>query len=1205
MDTGCQINLLSSDIASALGLEVKSESGTVGGIGEGSVNIIGTTEMELSIGSFSCRTKICFSVTNGFRGFGIFGLNSQRDCGMVIDTGRSQIYVQQHTLAYYSSKSELCRCAVVESSKEEEKMRIRVELAIPTVLPPLGNVITTGKLVFPEGMEFKKGEYVLDPVDLRRHYGLLSPRCVAKVGEDGTIPVLIKNPLPQALRMLRRSKVGFADLADVDEESAKDIGGLDPEPGSVAVDELAHPLDKIKLDHLDPEQKRQAQEMLARRGLCMARHDKDIGLTDWVEHRIELKPGCEEPAVEPQRSYPAWKKDVIDENIADLTEMQICSKASSAWRTFPVLARKKNSKGEWEEAKRFCLDLRKLNEKTIKHSRLLHKVEDVVNAMKGAKYFTTIDLLGAYNQVNLAEDCRDYTAFIQPSTGSQYRYQRMVFGLVNAGATFSHLADLVLAEFNYVTALAYLDDIVIFSATWEDAVRDVEAILKRLELAGLKARPEKCVFFKDSVELLGHVVSKDGVSPDGRKVEAIKKWPTPDNACDLLSFLATANFYRRFIRDFSKIAAPLYKLTRKDVEWRWQSEQADAFARVKELLCSSPVMAMPDSSKQFVVDTDWSRHAIGWVIHQKGEDGLLHPICYGSRSLSKSESRYPSTKGEFMGLCTAVLANRHLLEGADFVIRCDNRALSYLQSYKTKDLTFKTARLLEQLAGFGDFKVQFVPGKQNIPADALSRIKWKEMKFSELPTEHVAVVTAAPVAQYDWIKEQEGDEDLQVLKKWLTDGSRPNQQNVSALSPCLRSYWYSFPQFSLSSRGVVERVWTETDGSVDKRLKVVPISMRARLLEGYHEQVGHPGISRMYLHLREKYYWHQMKLDVTRHCDTCQVCQVTKKKVTKAPLVQHQLSYFNQRVFMDIKGPLQLTARGNAYYLVMVDGWSKWVGCYPIPDVKAETVYSSVYSNWMCQNGTMVQLHSDQGSSLIGRVAQEFVNLMNVHRTTTVSHHQMANGAAERCIKSTIGLLKTIIEEEGGVEWDLACPKAAWALNVTPSTVTGQTPFLIKHSSGEEAIIPVNLVTDDLPKEAHVDESVRGLRERQARLFKKVSKATGQALRRQKDYYDRNVRGAEIAVGDKVRYENHGRNPTLDKSFQLSYLNKLFTVSERLSDVNIKIVDEAGNEKIVHINQIKKVPASDAAQEVRRSSRRTRIPARLEDFDLSRGQTVE
>ena len=156
------------------------------------------------------------------------------------------------------------------------------------------------------------------------------------------------------------------------------------------------------------------------------------------------------------------------------------------------------------------------------------------------------------------------------------------------------------------------------------------------------------------------------------------------------------------------------------------------------------------------------------------------------------------------------------------------------------------------------------------------------------------------------------------------------------------------------------------------------------------------------MQLKEKYFWHKMRLDVTRHCETCQVCQVTKARVTKAPLVQHQLSYLSQRVFLDAKGPLMLTERGNAYYLILVDGWSKWVGCYPVPDIKAETVYSAIYNNWITQNGCMVQLHTDRGSSLIGQLAKEFCDMMSVVHSTTVSHHQMANGEAERYVKSTI-----------------------------------------------------------------------------------------------------------------------------------------------------------------------------------------------------------
>ena len=278
-------------------------------------------------------------------------------------------------------------------------------------------------------------------------------------------------------------------------------------------------------------------------------------------------------------------------------------------------------------------------------------------------------------------------------------------------------------------ALAYLDDLIIFSKTFEDHVKDTEAVLKRLELAGLKARPVKCCFFQDSVELLGHIVLADGVKPDGRKVAAIKNWPTPGEPNDLLAFLATANFYRRFIKSFSKIAHPLYKLTHKGVRWKWNADHERAFQAIKDALSSEPVMKMPEPGKPYVVDTDWSRKAIGWVISQYGDDGLLHPVAYGSKSLTKSESRYASTKGEFYGLCKAVLSNRHYLEGAEFTIRCDNRALSYIKSYKTKDFDFPHGEDVGTARRFWGFQGAVYPRQVQYPSGRAEQNKVERDEF--------------------------------------------------------------------------------------------------------------------------------------------------------------------------------------------------------------------------------------------------------------------------------------------------------------------------------------------------------------------------------------------------------------------------------------------------------------------------------------------
>ena len=331
---------------------------------------------------------------------------------------------------------------------------------------------------------------------------------------------------------------------------------------------------------------------------------------------------------------------------------------------------------------------------------------------------------------------------------------------------------------------------------------------------------------------------------------------------------------------------------------------------------------------------------------------------------------------------------------------------------------------------------------------------------------------------------------------------------------------------------------------------------------------------RMIMLLRKKYFWHRMSDNVKRYVSSCGICQITKANHTRAPLVQHPLGFMNQRVFMDAKGPLHQTIRGNVYYIVMVCGFTKWVSVFPLPDLKAETIYSAVYRNWITQMGCPVQIHSDRGSSLVGKVAKAFVDLMNIRQTTTVSHHQMANGAAERQIRNTIQLISTILAEEKDLEWDLATSKVAFAINVTPSTTTNQTPFLLKHSSGEEAIIPSDLVLKELPEGRTVDVVVRSLRKNQARIFEKVAEATGNSLRRQKRNYDRLVNGPVIEEGDSVRYENHVVNPTLDKSFQTKFTSDVFKVTKKLSDVNYEIENSSGKKTVAHFNQLKLIPSA-------------------------------
>lgn len=1211
-DTFCPRNIISDKLAAAAGLEVRHCEGAIFGVGDGHLRFTGSVSGSVLIGS---TTKVVeFSVSPDVEDFAFFSFPEQCRWGFVVDTVHGCITFDGDVVPYVRSKEMLRNCRL-GSIKPDTSRSSKVVLAQSIVVPPSGSAegfLTRGKIV--DAPFDNDADVCFEPINLKSRYGMTGPRIVQKIGKEGYVAIVINNPFPVPIKLFRNALVGLAYEVDVDETDTKE---MNDNPNS-SPDE--HPIDKLGKnvgcagEEWTPERKKKVLEMLKRRHLAFSRGDMDVGKTDWMTFDIQLKPDCPGPVADAQRGYSIHKRGAIDEVVQGLLDKDFIEAASSAWRAFPVIARKKDPVTREWTGQRFCIDYRGLNAVTTKWNRLLCKVPEVLNAMGGASWFSTIDLVGAYHQVPMGEMSRPMTAFCVPG-GRQYQWKVLPFGLSNAGACFSQLMEMVLSGLSYKSALAYLDDVLVWSATFEQHLKDVEAVLERLELAGLKAHPTKCSFFVKEVQVLGHVVNSQGVKPDPMKIEAVKQWPKPTDAKELVSFLAFANFYRRFINKFADIAHPLHKLTHNDVEWRWEQIHEDAFEKLKSVLCEEPVMTLPNLEKDWVLDTDWSRRGIAYVLQQYGDDGKLHPILYGSRSLSKSEQKYGSTRGEFLALFEGVTSCRHYLLGGNFTVRVDNKALVYLKSYR--DLTHRTARALEMLADYGDFKIQYIPGKKNIPADALSRVPWKETTFTRVDiSEVLAPMTTRsghggtepaveqPAEPRDWEKAQSKDLDIVQLKRWLSDGGRPPSTETTAFSPALKSYWATFAQFRIKE-GIVHRVWTDGSGGPDSWLKLVPDQWRQRLLEGYHDENGHPGTKRLNATLRTRYYWFGMSLDATRHVETCGLCQVVKPNRVRAPLKQHPLGFVGQRVFWDIKGPLTETRRGNKYYLVIVDGFSKWTAVLPLVDIQATSVYQRFYDDWVCQNGCPVSLHSDRGTSLIGKVGQAVVDLLNVQQTTTVSHHQAANGQAETKVKASMAVIATILQEEDSLDWDLACPKTALAMNTTVNSVTGQTPWLIKHGQGEEALLPADLAVGNIPDDKQVDVVVRGLRDTQRRIFKKVVTATGGSLRRQKRNYDRLVAGPELKVGDLVRYEEH-RVGEIDKSFMPKFRDVLFRVTEVLAEgVNYRLESVDLTEPVgfvTHYNLLKKVEQPRAPGEgPERPSRDKKKPARLEDYDLSDG----
>ena len=461
--------------------------------------------------------------------------------------------------------------------------------------------------------------------------------------------------------------------------------------------------------YLDDEQREQLVALLMRHQDAFATSSEDLGKTAVYTHKIDT--GTSKPIKQPARRLPIHQKKEAEEEINKMLAKEIIEPSSSPWASPIVLVRKKDG------TIRFCVDYRKLNAVTIKDSYPLPRIDDSLDALAGSTWFSTLDLQSGYWQVEMDREDREKTAFVTGTGVGFYQFKVMPFGLCNAPATFERLMERVLSGLQWQTCLLYLDDIVTYGPTFQQAMQRLEEVLIRLKAAGLKLSPKKCHLFQRSVSFLGHIVSDEGIATDRGKIDAVKEWPTPRNVTDVRSFLGLCSYYRRFVKGFAEVAKPLHRLTEKQHEFVWTEECDMAFNRLKMALTSTPILAYPTCDDSFVLDTDASNLGIGAVLSQI-QGGTEKVIAYFSRTLTKAERRYCVTRKELLAVVASTKHFHHYLYGNKFLIRTDHGALRWLMNFKNPE--GQTARWLEVMGTY-TFEIQHRPGTRHGNADGLSR----------------------------------------------------------------------------------------------------------------------------------------------------------------------------------------------------------------------------------------------------------------------------------------------------------------------------------------------------------------------------------------------------------------------------------------------------------------------------------------------------
>ena len=492
------------------------------------------------------------------------------------------------------------------------------------------------------------------------------------------------------------------------------------------------------------------------------------------------------------------------------------------------------------------MDYRKLNSVTHHDAYPLPRIDSTLDALAGSRYFTTLDLASGYWQVALKEEDKEKTAF--STRQGHFEFNVMPFGLTNAPATFQRLMECVLAGLNMDECLIYLDDIIVFGHSVEEHLKRLDKVLGRIRDAGLKLRAKKCNFVQEKVRYLGHIVSANGIQQDDSMIQAVAHYPIPADAKQLRHFLGLSNYYRKFVKDYSKIAEPLHKLLRKDSRFSWNTEAHQAFEELKQSLISPPILAFPDFKQDFILYTDASESALGAVLSQT-QDNQERVIAYWSRQLTKAERNYSTIEREALAIVSAIKEFYPYLYGFRFTLVTDHNPLTSLKGIK--DIGGRLNRWLLFLQQF-QYTIVYKPGKQHTYADSLSRIPQPVHIVQDiLPSLSSDNLSSAQLADYQ----------LKPVIAALKDGEPLPTQTPPGLK---RAYLCN---------GILCRQYTECASKVTHTQLVIPSSLQKLVCHQIHNCNGHLGIHKTTSMIRERFYWPGYEDYIQNFVKSCPQCQ--------------------------------------------------------------------------------------------------------------------------------------------------------------------------------------------------------------------------------------------------------------------------------------------------------------------------------------------
>ena len=899
----------------------------------------------------------------------------------------------------------------------------------------------------------------------------------------------------------------------------------------------------------------------------------ETGRTKLVEHTIPT--GDNGPVRQKQYPIPSIAREPLNEQVQEMLDKQIIRPSSSSWRSPVLLVKKKQPDGTC--GYRFCIDLKQVNSVTAKDCYALPLISRTVDALSGANYFTTLDVNRAFWQVGVAEQDKHKLAF--SVDGKLYEFNVMPFGSMNAPSTFQRLVDRVLHGLTWKQCLVYIDDVLIFAATFIEHLRALDEVLFRFRAAGIKLKPSKCVFGKQEVEYLGYNISRQGIQPLLKRVEAILRVEPPSTTSKLYSFLCSVNYYRPLIPNYGRITFQLYEMARSCKKTcKWDENTLKCFAALKHALATAPILAFPDFSKPFVFQTDASDWAIAAVLLQEFAT-ILKPIAFASRKLSPTEHRYTVSERELLAIVYGYDQFYSYIYGRKITIYTDHEPLVTSRQLNNANMeTKRLARLFHRLQDV-DYELRHIAGADNHLPDFLSRSYKLEPADVQLNYTEIK-------SSINWANEQLKDAEIVAITK-LVRASAPDQS------------WLSAPN---GRRWLHERrnLYLGKDGSLmhSKSLIVCPSHLTADIMRLHHDPPlsGHRGAQTTLESIKRRYYWNYMPRQVKEYCRSCPSCQQYNYSClhNRAPLKPICVSRPWQLVGVDFMGPFKTSRAGNNYIVLAVDHLTKYAEGAATPSFDATTTAAFLFNNIVCRFGMVEQVLSDQGVNFESKLIKQLCALIGTDKLHTSTYHPAGNGITERLNRTIKPSIAKLVNDDHD-DWDMFLPMVISSYNnsfhdsikMSPYEAQFGRPPVLVHDVINGNHLPTNTKLRD------ISEYVTALRRSANHIAEVLRANTAAAQARQKSYYDRFTHSnATFEVGDFVKINNCRRHIGQSKAFEPKFVGP-YKIAKKLGDLNYLIQSPTLRPEIVHYNRLSHYRIRDEERLLFEAAK-PRTPARQE-----------